>query len=279
MSREDGAAGTLSPCAARGSMRTGVARRGGRPGALGAAFADAADAATRRRIHDCAARPCRTFLPRSPQRTNTADAAPPCTAPRIGTACCSGSARRGSARVLATRRRPARRTGGCPRPSHARIPGPCRPHCRAACAPGPTPAPTLDAAPPPPGFPPAACLPPAPSALRPPLLLSSPLGPLLTHPPADTPWDRPDRQSPEYVGYLAGDVFDDAPWCEFDRDALGACHASAFSAAALIADAHAELVTGMLTPDPARRMTLREIFHHPWMMRCVVSLSQTGIRD
>lgn len=33
--------------------------------------------------------------------------------------------------------------------------------------------------------------------------------------------------------------------------------------------AHSGLITGMLTPDPARRMTLKDVFHHPWMMRCV----------
>jgi serine/threonine protein kinase len=30
-----------------------------------------------------------------------------------------------------------------------------------------------------------------------------------------------------------------------------------------------ELITGLLTPDPSKRMTIREIFRHPWMRRQV----------
>lgn len=30
------------------------------------------------------------------------------------------------------------------------------------------------------------------------------------------------------------------------------------------------LITGMLTPDPAERMTMQDIFHHPWMLRCAL---------
>ncbi|EKM52927.1 uncharacterized protein PHACADRAFT_175408 [Phanerochaete carnosa HHB-10118-sp] len=64
----------------------------------------------------------------------------------------------------------------------------------------------------------------------------------------NTPWDQADNNAPEYVAYLEGSVFNHAPWSTFDRDALS-------------------LITGMLTPDPAQRMRLQDIFHHKWMMR------------
>lgn len=64
----------------------------------------------------------------------------------------------------------------------------------------------------------------------------------------NTPWDQADNNAPEYVAYLEGAIFNHAPWKNFDRDALS-------------------LITGMLTPDPAQRMTLQDVFHHKWMMR------------
>ncbi|KAI0339190.1 Pkinase-domain-containing protein [Trametopsis cervina] len=64
----------------------------------------------------------------------------------------------------------------------------------------------------------------------------------------NTPWDEPTQKAYEYTRYLSGECFNDDPWNRFSRDLL-------------------ELITGMLTPDPSKRMTLKEIFHHPWMTR------------
>ncbi|KAI0696596.1 kinase-like domain-containing protein [Cytidiella melzeri] len=63
-----------------------------------------------------------------------------------------------------------------------------------------------------------------------------------------TPWDEPTQKSYEWSRYLTGECFNDDPWSRFSRDVL-------------------ELITGMLTPDPSKRMTMHEIFRHRWTRR------------
>ncbi|OBZ78002.1 Serine/threonine-protein kinase CHK1, partial [Grifola frondosa] len=64
----------------------------------------------------------------------------------------------------------------------------------------------------------------------------------------NTPWDEPTRQSPEFTRYMSGECFDEEPWNRFSQDALA-------------------LITGMLDINPAHRMTLAEVFQHPFMLR------------
>ncbi|THH28610.1 hypothetical protein EUX98_g5584 [Antrodiella citrinella] len=64
----------------------------------------------------------------------------------------------------------------------------------------------------------------------------------------NTPWDEPTAQSTEFVRYSKGRCFEDHPWSDFGNSVLS-------------------LLTGMLAIDPETRMTLSEIFGHPWMMR------------
>ncbi|KII86236.1 hypothetical protein PLICRDRAFT_43812 [Plicaturopsis crispa FD-325 SS-3] len=64
----------------------------------------------------------------------------------------------------------------------------------------------------------------------------------------NTPWDEPTQHSPEYSRYLTGEIFDEDPWNRIGESALS-------------------LITGILTVDPAKRMTLADIFQHPWCMR------------
>ncbi|KAJ3550876.1 hypothetical protein NM688_g4979 [Phlebia brevispora] len=64
----------------------------------------------------------------------------------------------------------------------------------------------------------------------------------------NTPWDEPTEHTYEYQRYLSGECFDDDPWNRLGRDVL-------------------DLITGMLTPAPSKRMTLRDVFRHPWMQR------------
>ncbi|TCD61931.1 Chk1 protein kinase [Steccherinum ochraceum] len=63
----------------------------------------------------------------------------------------------------------------------------------------------------------------------------------------NTPWDSPTSNSPEYDRYAKGKCFEDEPWNRFGNSVLS-------------------LLTGILATDPTRRMTLPEIFSHPWMM-------------
>lgn len=64
----------------------------------------------------------------------------------------------------------------------------------------------------------------------------------------NTPWDEPTKRSYEFSQYLNGEAFNEEPWDRFDNDLLS-------------------LLTGILTIDPASRMTLPEIFGHPWVSR------------
>lgn len=85
----------------------------------------------------------------------------------------------------------------------------------------------------------------------------------------DTPWDEPTQKSYEYSRYLTGECFNDEPWTRFSRDVLGTFLPPYI--VYLATSSHiaypTELITGMLTPDPSKRMSMREIFRHRWMAR------------
>ncbi|KAF8148644.1 CAMK/CAMKL/CHK1 protein kinase [Crassisporium funariophilum] len=64
----------------------------------------------------------------------------------------------------------------------------------------------------------------------------------------NTPWDEPTAKSPEFCRYVSGSIFREAPWNKISQEALS-------------------LIRGMMTVDPANRLTLPEVFQHPWCMR------------
>ncbi|KAF7323659.1 Protein kinase domain-containing protein [Mycena kentingensis (nom. inval.)] len=64
----------------------------------------------------------------------------------------------------------------------------------------------------------------------------------------NTPWDEPSTNSPEYVRYVNGEIFDEQPWCRFSPNALS-------------------LIQGLLTVHPAERFTIDDALQHPWCMR------------
>ncbi|PPQ83836.1 hypothetical protein CVT25_000895 [Psilocybe cyanescens] len=64
----------------------------------------------------------------------------------------------------------------------------------------------------------------------------------------NTPWDEPTLSSPEFCRYVSGEIFAEDPWRRIPFEPMS-------------------LIKGMLTVDPARRMTLDEVFQHPWCMR------------
>ncbi|KZP04235.1 Pkinase-domain-containing protein [Athelia psychrophila] len=64
----------------------------------------------------------------------------------------------------------------------------------------------------------------------------------------NTPWDEPTKQSPEFCRYRSGEIFSELPWCRIDESALS-------------------LIRGLLTIDPAQRMTLADVYQHPWCIR------------
>lgn len=64
----------------------------------------------------------------------------------------------------------------------------------------------------------------------------------------NTPWDEPTQHSPEFLRYMSEAIFQEAPWNRIGSDALS-------------------LICGMLTIDPNERMTLADVFQHPWCMR------------
>ncbi|KAF8992340.1 CAMK/CAMKL/CHK1 protein kinase [Cyathus striatus] len=63
----------------------------------------------------------------------------------------------------------------------------------------------------------------------------------------NTPWDEPTIHSPEFCHYVSGSIFYDDPWNRISETALS-------------------LICGMLTVDPSERMTLAEVFQHPWCL-------------
>ncbi|KDR70014.1 hypothetical protein GALMADRAFT_76739 [Galerina marginata CBS 339.88] len=64
----------------------------------------------------------------------------------------------------------------------------------------------------------------------------------------NTPWDEPTASSSEFCRYVSGQIFSEEPWNRIPHGPLS-------------------LIKGMLTVDPARRMTLDDVFQHPWCMR------------
>ncbi|OJA13780.1 hypothetical protein AZE42_07455 [Rhizopogon vesiculosus] len=63
-----------------------------------------------------------------------------------------------------------------------------------------------------------------------------------------TPWDQPTDQSPEFLRYISGEIFDEEPWNRIGEKALS-------------------LICGLLTIEPEKRMKLPEVFAHSWFMR------------
>ncbi|EAU93582.1 CAMK/CAMKL/CHK1 protein kinase [Coprinopsis cinerea okayama7 len=64
----------------------------------------------------------------------------------------------------------------------------------------------------------------------------------------NTPWDEPTRHSPEFCRYLDGTIFDEDPWNRISETPLS-------------------LLQGMLNVNPAERMTLSDVYQHPWCLR------------
>ncbi|KAG1719656.1 kinase-like domain-containing protein [Suillus lakei] len=64
----------------------------------------------------------------------------------------------------------------------------------------------------------------------------------------NTPWDQPTARSSEFCQYITGEIFNEAPWNRLGEKALS-------------------LVCGLLTIEPEKRMTLAEVFAHPWCIR------------
>ncbi|KAF8632479.1 hypothetical protein AX17_004829 [Amanita inopinata Kibby_2008] len=64
----------------------------------------------------------------------------------------------------------------------------------------------------------------------------------------NTPWDEPTKRSPEFRRYLTGDIFNDIPWNRIGQTALS-------------------LICGMLAIDPEERVSLADVFQHPWCIR------------
>jgi serine/threonine-protein kinase Chk1 len=91
----------------------------------------------------------------------------------------------------------------------------------------------------------------------------------------DTPWDEPTQHSPEFRRYLSGEIFHESPWNRLGSDAQCAysCHLNELSPffsvlrlKALIIVINPALLCGLLTVDPAQRMTLADVSQHPWCM-------------
>jgi len=74
----------------------------------------------------------------------------------------------------------------------------------------------------------------------------------------NTPWDEPTQRSPEYSKYLSGEIFYDAPWNRMGEVTLS-------------------LICGLLTVDPTKRMTLVDVYQHPWCLR-PSQLAQQGVQ-
>ncbi|KAF9527858.1 kinase-like domain-containing protein [Crepidotus variabilis] len=64
----------------------------------------------------------------------------------------------------------------------------------------------------------------------------------------NTPWDEPTGNSIEFVRYSEGTIFHEVPWNRLPELPLS-------------------LIRGLLTIDPAERMTLDDAFRHPWCIR------------
>jgi len=83
---------------------------------------------------------------------------------------------------------------------------------------------------------------------------------------ADTPWDEPTINSPEFVRYVNGTIFSEPPWNRIPPSPLGQSLTQALVAYNNVV-LFLGLVRGMLTTNPADRMTLDDVFRHPWCIR------------
>lgn len=64
----------------------------------------------------------------------------------------------------------------------------------------------------------------------------------------NTPWDRSTAQSLEFCRYTTGEIFNEPPWNRLETEALS-------------------LICGLLAIEPKNRLTLAEVFAHPWCTR------------
>lgn len=64
----------------------------------------------------------------------------------------------------------------------------------------------------------------------------------------NTPWDQSTAQSLEFCQYTTGEIFTEPPWNRLETEALS-------------------LICGLLTIEPKKRLTLAEVFAHPWCTR------------
>lgn len=64
----------------------------------------------------------------------------------------------------------------------------------------------------------------------------------------NTPWDQSTAQSSEFCQYITGEIFNELPWKRLGTQALS-------------------LICGLLTVEAEKRMTLAEVFAHPWCTR------------
>jgi serine/threonine-protein kinase Chk1 len=89
---------------------------------------------------------------------------------------------------------------------------------------------------------------------------------------ADTPWDEPTENSPEYAEYLTGELLKYDPWTRIRGQTRGTIP-TALSIMILADMAEVAILLGMLTVNPNRRITIEGIKSHSWSMTCVVPRS------
>lgn len=73
-------------------------------------------------------------------------------------------------------------------------------------------------------------------------------------PLADTPWDEPTSNSPEFTAFLSGEIYAHDPWRR-----LGSPRSSAV----------AQMLLAMLTVDPEKRPRLKDVERMDWYLQCV----------
>lgn len=82
---------------------------------------------------------------------------------------------------------------------------------------------------------------------------------------SDTPWDRSTAQSLEFYQYTTGEIFNEPPWNRLETQALCKWDYALLYQCALICPP--ALICGLLTIEPKDRLTLAEVFAHPWCTR------------
>jgi serine/threonine-protein kinase Chk1 len=81
----------------------------------------------------------------------------------------------------------------------------------------------------------------------------------------DTPWDQSTAQSSEFCQYITGEIFTEPPWNRLETEALCKWDYALLYQCALIYPP--ALICGLLTIEPKKRLTLAEVFAHPWCTR------------